>query len=156
MKHSSGAGSPVKGCLSLKHQPTQVMKKKAFFPPPSCVLSSPIWWLFCALLKEALLLVAQHVEGAACSWKICDGHQIKQNWILCDASERQYETKAINLAEWFLLIGGRIEGSRVKPSQTLLQLWWRALKTVIARAATGWNYFFLIIQDRSCSHFDRC
>lgn len=84
-----------------------------------------------ALLKEAPSHLAQHEEGAACSWWMCGGHQIKRNWILRNPSKRQYETKAINLAEGFLLTGGRIERSGVKPSlASLLLPWLRTTKTM--------------------------
>lgn len=77
MKHSSWAISPVNGihylafpiCHSLKRKPKQVEKKKTIAGEflQSCVLSFPISCLLCSLLKEALPLLPQHVEGAACS-----------------------------------------------------------------------------------------
>lgn len=66
-------------------------------------------WLVLLFIKEALLLLLQHVEGAARPLIDLRWASNKAELDLCVASKRHNETTAINLAERFLLMEHPVE-----------------------------------------------
>lgn len=103
-------------------------------------------WLVLLFIKEALLLLLQHVEGAA-------RPLIDLRWA---SNKAELDLCCIKKAQWnhsnqsgrkISSYGAPSWNSRVKPSQTLLQPRRRTLKTVIARAAKGQIIVFLTLTE---------
>lgn len=141
MKHSSGASSPVNGCLSLKQQPNQVMKKKSiardFFSSVMCFILSNLVFVLRFIKRRPA--VGCPTRGR-CSvllidlWWASNKAELDFMWCIRKAVWNQS-----NQSAWMISAYRRPNGRQ--QSQTLLQLWWRALTTVIARAATGGSHF---------------
>lgn len=160
MKHSSGASSPVNGCLSLKHQPNKQTKKKSivreFFSSVMCFIPSNLVLVLCFIKRSSAVGCPTRERSSVLLidlWRPSNKAELDVMWCIRKAVWNQS-----NQSGW--MISAYRRPNWRQQSQTESDSAAAVMKSINnCNRKSSYRmkpFFFLIIQDPCFSHFDRC